>query len=126
MVNKELVADSFVPNVVVTLEHAPATGVTPQQVLDRQRVGLSHAGVTDMTVTPGQNCGSTAETVNYTLPAQGGVAAHAAMVLLVAPSYGGNDWSATGTVQTMDANDPMYQQDSSTILSGFQMIPSGT
>jgi hypothetical protein len=92
-------------------------------VLDQQREGLkTQAGVTDMDVQPANTCGLTAETVSYTLPAQGAVAAHPARVLLVAAPYGGDTWSATVTVQAVNADDPTYQADATTILTGFQMV----
>lgn len=126
MANRELIADSFAPNVVVTLEEVAGTRLTPQEVLDQQKKGLRiQAGVTDMDVTPGTVCGATAETVDYTLPAQGPVPAHPATVLIVAAPFDGNTWSASVTVQAVDADDPTYQSDASTILTGFQMLPPG-
>lgn len=107
MANRDLIADSFAPNVVVTLERVPGTSVNPQEVLDQQRAGLrTQAGVTQMDVEPVTICGATAETVNYTLPAQGKVPPHPAMVLVVAAPYGSDTWSATVTVQAINADDP--------------------
>lgn len=126
LTNTSLVADAFSPTVVVTLEHVAGTTVTPQYVLQQQRSTLqSQAGATDLAVQPTTTCGSTAETVNYTVPAQGATAPHPARVLLVAAPYGGDTWSATVTVQAVNSDDPTYQRDASTILTGFQLIPPG-
>ena len=124
LANTALTAASFTPNAVVTLEHVPGTDITPQQVLEQQRTALeSQAGATDLEVETTSTCGSAAEIVSYTLPAQGAVAAHPAKVLLIAAPYAGDTWSATVTVQAINADDPTYQQDASTILTGFQMKP---
>lgn len=122
--NRSLVAESFAPTVVVTLEHVPGTGATPQQLLDQQRTTLeSQGGATDLTVQPTTICGATAETIDYMLPPQGAVAARPARVLLVAAPYGDDTWTATVTTQAINADDPTYRQDSSAMLDGFEMLP---
>lgn len=124
LANQGLVADSFVPNVVVTLERVSGTDVEPQAILDQQRAGLeTQALVTDMSVSPTTMCGALAEIVDYTLPAQGAAPAHPAKVLITAAPVNGDTYSATVTVQAMNADDPTYQQDAETILNGFQMLP---
>jgi hypothetical protein len=127
LVNKDLAQDSFAPNVVVTLEHLPGTDVSPQSVLDQQRSGLAQAGATDVQVEKASNCGSAAEIVNYRLPAMGSAPERPARVLIIAAPFGGDTWSATVTAQAVNADDPTYQQDVETILSGFQMTaPAGS
>ena len=127
LANPGLVAESFVPNVVVTLEKVAGTDIEPQEVLDQQRKGLeTQALVTDMSVTPTTMCGALAEIVDYTLPAQGAVPPHPARVLITAAPIDGDTYSATVTVQAMNADDPTYQQDAETILTGFQMLPAAS
>lgn len=124
MANRDLTAESFSPNAVVTLEHVPSTDVDPQDVLDQQKSALeSQAGATDIDVQSTPNCGSTAETVSYTLPAQGAVPAHPARVLIIAAPFGDSTWTATVTVQAVNPDDPTYVQDAEAILTGFQMLP---
>ena len=124
LADQSLAANSFTPTVVVTLEHLPGTDITPQTVLDQQRSVLERqAGATDLTVTPTTICGSTAETIRYTAAPQGAVPARPATVLIVTAPYGNDVWLATATTQTTNADDPTYQQDTNTILTGFKMLP---
>jgi hypothetical protein len=127
LVNKALAAESFAPNVVVTLEKVPSTDVSPESILEQQRSGLSQAGATDVQVDKTENCGSTAEIVNYRLPAMGSAPERPARVLLTAVPFGSNTWSATVTAQAVNADDPTYQRDLDTIFTGFQMTaPAGS
>jgi hypothetical protein len=125
--NKSLTADSFTPNVVVTLEHVTGTSFTPQDVLDQQvSVLKSQANATDVDIKPTKTCGAPAETISYNLPAMGNVPARPARGLLVAAPFGGDTWSATLTAQAINSDDPTYQQDVTTILEGFQMVAPGS
>lgn len=125
VVNSGLFANSFAPNVVVTLERINGTDQTPQQVLDAERNGLvSMGGATDLVVTPGTVCGLKAETVTYTAAGAGAAPPRPDTVLIVVGPFGGDTYAATVTAQTTDEGNADYQRDTRTILDGFEMGPA--
>lgn len=123
LVNQSLASGGFAPNVTVTLEQI-AGEQTADAVFEAQRTSLANqGGATDMKSTPGTLCGQPAETVDYTGAPVGGVPSRPVTVLLSALPSGDRTYSVTVTVQALDAQNPTYQQDSATILDGFQFRP---
>ena len=118
IVNKNLVADAFAANAVITLENAK--GMTPQQALDSQvdslRQGLK---VTDLRPVPGTLCDYPSTSVTYVMP--GSTPNHKSTTLAVSVPDGANLWSITVTVQSKMPDDPTYRRDSQAILTGLQI-----
>lgn len=118
IVNKDLVADAFAANAVITLENAK--GMTPQQALEAQvdslRQGLK---VTGLTPTPGTVCGYPSTSVTYTMP--GSTPNHRSTTMAVSVPDGANLWSITVTVQSKMPDDATYKRDSQAILAGLQI-----
>jgi hypothetical protein len=70
LANRDLVANQFAPNVVVTLEHTP--DADPQVIFDQTRDNVvKMAGAKGMEVKAGTLCGLPAETVTYVAAAMG-------------------------------------------------------
>ena len=119
-----LVTNGFTPNAVVTLQKVGASLGKPQQILDAQNQQLvKKLKVTDLTNTAGQVCGSPAQATTYTAPAMGKIPARKATSLAAVYSAGDSNYVATVTVQSIKADNPTYQQDSATIIKGFQLLP---
>lgn len=122
MRNTGLATGGFAPTAVVTLESRP--GLTePNDVFDAQRQGLrSGLGARDLQSAKTTLCGLPAETIDYQMPSVGGLPPHPARVLCAVLQSGGRTYAITVTVQSADPNDPTYQRDAETILTGFQML----
>jgi len=126
LVNSDLIANNFAPNIVVTLEPTPP--LDPQVVFDQQRDNLRDVvGATDMSEAPATVCGLPAEKLTFNLPAMGAaMGSRPAQALAVVAHIGRQQFLATATIQTTDANNPTYQQDSQTLLDGLQVLtPNG-
>lgn len=123
MRNTNLQRDGFAPTAVVTLESQP--GFTDaRDVFDAQRAALELGfGATDLRSTDQTLCGLPAETIDYTAPAMGPVGPHPATALCVVLHTDDVTFAATVTVQTTDADNPTYERDAQTILTGLQMLP---
>ncbi len=120
--NPGIVAEEFVPNVVVTLE--TVDGVDPGLAFEQQRLGLEQVvGATDLRVSAHTLCGLPAQTIDYLTPAMGAVRPHPATVLLVALDTDDEMYIVAVTAQTMDPDNPTYRRDVDAILSGFLVLP---
>ncbi|MGV0837368.1 LpqN/LpqT family lipoprotein [Mycolicibacterium thermoresistibile] len=121
--NPDIVAEDFVPNVVVTLEST--VGVDdPDLAFEQQRLGLEEMlGATDLRVSDHTLCGLPAQTIDYLTPPMGNVGPHPATVLMVVMDTGVTVYMVTVTAQTFDPDDPTYRRDVDTMLSGFQVLP---
>ena len=68
-------------------------------------------------------CGLPAETIDYITPPIGPIAPHPAKVVCAVLQTDDATFAMTVTVQTADPDNPTYQRDAETILTGFQMLP---
>jgi hypothetical protein len=120
MVNRNLTADNFAANAVVTFESVAGSSQSPRQILDGQRDNLeTQLKATDVSSDDGTQCGYPATTISYTAPAMGAAPSRKAKVLGVVIESGDRTYLATLTVGSADDNDPTYTKDSTTILKGF-------
>jgi hypothetical protein len=123
MRNDSLVKDGFAPTAVVTLESHRGLA-EPQEVFDAQHDALKSAvGATDVKITETTVCELPAETIDYTTPQLGILPPHPARVLTAVLNTEDTTFAMTMTVQSADADNPTYQRDAETILTGFQMLP---
>jgi hypothetical protein len=123
MRNEALVKDGFAPTVVVTLESHPGIA-EPREVFDAQQHALeSGIGATNLTANETMLCELPAETMDYTTPQIGTLPPHPAKVLTVVMHVKDDTYAMTMTVQSADPDNPTYQRDAETILTGFQMLP---
>jgi hypothetical protein len=123
MRNNSLVKDGFAPTAVVTLESHRGLA-EPQEVFDAQHDALKSAvGATDVKITETTVCELPAETIDYTTPQLGILPPHPARVLTAVLHTEDTTFAMTMTVQSADADNPTYQRDAETILTGFQMLP---
>jgi hypothetical protein len=123
LVNQSLATAGFAPNVTVTLEQV-AGEQSADSVFEQQRTALvDQGGATDLRSTPGTLCGQPAETIDYTGAPVGAAPSRPVTVLLSALPAGDRTFAVTVTVQAVDAQNPVYQQDSAAILRGFQFLP---
>lgn len=126
LVDSDLIADNFAPNLVVTLEDTPQ--LDPQAVFDQQKNNLRDVvGASDMAQTPATICGLPAVKLTFSLPPMGTeTSSRPAQALAVVAHIGSHQFLATATMQTTDADNPTYQQDSQTMLDGLQVLtPNG-
>lgn len=122
MRNIDLVSDGFAPTAVVTLESQPGRS-EPDEVFEAQRRGLeSGLGATDVRTAETTLCGLPAETVDYTIPADGGLPPHPARVVCAVLQTDDRTYAMTVTVQGAEPENPTYKRDSEAILTGFQML----
>ncbi|TMS54832.1 hypothetical protein E0T84_04555 [Mycobacterium sp. DBP42] len=123
LVNTDLTANQFAPNIVVTLEDAPKADV--QTIFTQQHANLVKlAGAKDLAFEPATVCGLPAETITFTADPSGpGAHSRVVTVLSVPTSVGGHQYLVTATVQTTDPDSPTYQHDAKTLLDGFQVLP---
>ena len=130
--NPGLSADGFTPNAVVTLQKVAADIGKPQQILDAQNDQLAKKlKVTDMTSNATEVCGAPAMSTSYTAPEVDltkrnpkapKIPPRKATSLGVVYKSGDAAYVATLTVQTVKPDNPTFQQDSETILKGFQLL----
>ncbi|WP_166902471.1 LpqN/LpqT family lipoprotein [Mycobacterium sp. DL440] len=123
LVNTDLAANQFAPNIVVTLEDAPKADV--QTIFSQQHANLVKlAGAKDLTSEPATVCGLPAETIKFTADPTGpGAHSRVLTVLSVPTIVGGHQYLVTATVQTTDPDSPTYQHDAKALLDGFQVLP---
>jgi hypothetical protein len=122
--NEGLTDQGFTPNAVVTLQKVGSDVGKPQQILDAQDKQLvAKLKVKDLTSTPTQVCGSTAQSTTYIAPAMGKIPARNAASLAVVYQAGDVNYVTTVTVQTIKPDNPAYVTDSAAILKGFQILP---
>ncbi|MBU9763572.1 hypothetical protein FR943_06925 [Mycobacterium sp. TNTM28] len=123
LVNTDLVANQFAPNIVVTLEDAPKADV--QTIFTQQHANLVKlAGAKNLTSESATVCGLPAETIKFTADPTGpGAHGRVLTVLSVPTVVGGHQYLVTATVQTTDPDNPTYQHDAKALLDGFQVLP---
>ncbi|MBU8809074.1 LpqN/LpqT family lipoprotein [Mycolicibacterium goodii] len=123
MSNPALGTDEFAPTAVVTLETAEGHQ-DPEQVFENQREALATGlGATGIASESHTLCGLPAETIRYQMPQMGGLEPHPAMVVGAVLHTESKTFVAAVTVQTTDPDNPDYQRDAETILTGFQILP---
>src|SRR6478735_4627973 len=123
MRNGAMVKDGFAPTAVVTLESHPGIA-EPREVFDAQQDALeSGIGATDVSVSETTVCELPAETIDYTTPPIGILPPHPASVLTAVMHTEDDTYAMTMTVQSADPDNPVFQRDAETILTGFQMLP---
>lgn len=124
LVNGNLTANQFAPNVVVTVEAAPATEA-PTIYEQARRNLVEMAGATDVTSAPTVVCGLPAETVTYRGAATGASSSQRSLTTLyVATRDGDRSDLISVTVQTTEPDDPTYRRDSAKMLAGFEVLPA--
>lgn len=123
MRNERLARNGFAPTAVVTLESH--SGVAePREVFEAQQHALeSGIGATGVHATQTTLCELPAETIDYVTPQLGVLPPHPAKVMTAVLHTENDTYAMTLTVQSADADDPTYQRDAETILTGFQMLP---
>ncbi|WP_155946524.1 hypothetical protein [Mycobacterium sp. URHD0025] len=123
LVNTDLAANQFAPNIVVALEDAPKADV--QTIFTQQHANLVKlAGAMDLASEPATVCGLPAETITFTAgPTGPGAHTRAVTVLSVPTIVDGHQYLATAAVQTTDPDNPTYQHDAKALLDGFQVLP---
>lgn len=123
MRNEGLARNGFAPTAVVTLESHPGLA-EPRKVFDAQQDALeSGIGATDVQADATTLCELPAETIDYTTPQLGPLPPHPARLVTAVLHTENDTYAMTLTVQSADADDPTYQRDAETILTGFQMLP---
>jgi hypothetical protein len=122
LVDSDLIADNFAPNLVVTLEDMPQ--LEAQSVFDQQEKNLRDiVGATDMSSVSATVCGLPAQKLTFDVPAMGvAMSSRPAQALVVVAHMGSHQFLLTATVQATDADNPTYQQDSQTMLDGLQVL----
>jgi hypothetical protein len=123
MRNERLARNGFAPTAVVTLESHPGIA-EPREVFDAQHDALeSGIGATGVHATQTMLCELPAETIDYITPQLGVLPPHPAKVVTAVLNTENDTYAMTLTVQSADADDPTYQRDAETILTGFQLLP---
>ena len=113
----------IVPTAVVTLESHRGLA-EPREVFDAQKDALETAlGATNVQITETTLCELPAEMIDYTTPPLGILPPHPAKVVTAVLQADDVTWAMTMTVQSADPDNPTYQRDVETILTGFQMLP---
>lgn len=113
--NKSLTANEFTPTAVVTVADVTEGTSSLEQALEIERGGIVQNGVNIESETAGTICGYPAKTINYPIEGRPG------STLIVAAEHDRRIWTATVTIQTTDAGNPIYITDKQTILNGFQV-----
>lgn len=123
LVNPDLVANQFAPNIVVTLEDTPKADV--QTIFARQHDNLVKlAGATDLTSEPTTVCGLPAETITYTAAPTGpGTHSRVVTLLSVPTIVRGHQYLVSAAVQTTEPDNPTYRHDAKALLDGIQVLP---
>ncbi len=128
--NNTLTAEDFTPTAVITLQQVSTRTGKPEKVLQGQSDQLAEKlKLTDMKATPTAVCGAPALSSSYVAPevALGPklpkIPPRTATSLATAYRAGDTYYVATLTVQTTKPDNPTFQQDSATILKGFQLLP---
>ena len=123
MRNTGLAVEGFAPTAVVTLESHRGIA-EPREVFDAQHDALeSGIGATDVRATQSTLCELPAETIDYITPPLGILPPHPARVLCAVLHTEDRTFAMTVTVQSADPDNPTYQRDAETILTGFQLLP---
>jgi hypothetical protein len=126
LANRGLAADQFAPNVVVTIESIVGTESAASVFAKNRNVIETIGGATDLAYTPATVCGQPAERITYTGAPQGTMPARPITTLVAVIHTGGRTFGVAVTAQTTRPDNPTYQRDVETILTGFQLMPSIT
>lgn len=121
------------PQNVAAVIVEPVPDTDAQAIFDEFQAGfvdiLAEEGLpTDLTTTTGTLCGLPSATLTHagadmSLGATAGaVSANPATTLLVVAESGGDNY-LVAVVQTNEADNPKYQRDAETILTGFEVLP---
>lgn len=113
--NKSLTANEFTPTAVVAVADVTEGTSGLEQALEIERGGIVQNGVNIESETSGTICGYPAKTINYPIEGRPG------STLIVAAEHDRRIWTATVTIQTTDAGNPIYVTDKQTIFNGFQV-----
>jgi hypothetical protein len=124
LINKSLAAKGFAPNAIVTMNSL--SGAKVSDAFAAVQKDLTSSGGTDISSTDGTLCGLPAQTVRWTAAAVPGAApARPAKTVVVADQVQDMVYVISVSVQTTDPDNPTYQKDSDTILTGLQVLPPG-
>jgi hypothetical protein len=124
MRNKDLSANNFMPTAVVTLESVPGASTDSKTIFDQERAALvEKLGATGLQIVETTRCGDDAELVDYDAPAMGRIPPRKIKTLMVAGTFSDRTYVSTVTVQSTDPDNTVYARDTSTVLTGFQMLP---
>jgi hypothetical protein len=124
MEDKALTARRFTPTAVVTLETVAGEHQDQQKIFDQERATLTERlGAARMRTAATTLCGLKAEMVSYDAPRMARVPPRKVKTIMVAGAFNGNTYIATATTQSTDPANPVYARDTTTILTGFQMLP---
>ena len=124
MRNKSLLAHSFVPTAVVTLESVPDGSSDNHALFDQERAALvDRLGATGLHRLATTRCGQEAELLDYGAPGMGRIPSRKIRTLMVAGTFGNSTFVSTVTVQSTDPDNSVYIRDTDTVLTGFQMLP---
>lgn len=119
LVNPALAEGGFAPNLVVTGEASPAD---PQEAFDVQLTSIRDGlDAPELDSTEGQLCGHPAMTVEYTLPAMGGVPERPATMQMVVVSSGDQAFTYTFTAQSAPETDQAFDDDVRAMLASVQI-----
>lgn len=128
--NPALAVDDFTPTAVVTLQQISTRAGKPEKILEEQNKGLTaKLKLTDMKTTPTTVCGAPALSSSYVAPEVvlgpklPKIPPRTATSLGTVYRAGDIYYVATLTVQAIKPDNPTYQQDSASILKGFQLLP---
>ena len=125
IVSTDLVNDGFSTNAVVTLESMRGSQ-PPDEVFASNRDNLvSGLGAYGLEVENNSTCGLPSETTFYMAPAMGAAPERPVIMHAVVAETAGATYLATVTIQTTDAENPQFIEDSLEIVDGFQMVVGG-
>ncbi|ODQ85141.1 hypothetical protein BHQ17_24405 [Mycolicibacterium holsaticum] len=120
--NSMMSTDGVAPSALVSLDEERS--LTPaDSIFMLKRGALSAIGATDVTTEKHTVCGLPAETVRYLTGAIAGLAPHPATLLLVSLQTADRTYTASLTIEAVDSQDPTFEADAESMLSGFQMLP---
>jgi hypothetical protein len=125
MRNDSLAADGLAPTAVVTVESHRGR-ISPEKFFAEQRRQVSQLGVTGLSLTDTTLCGLPAVRGHYMSPLMGTAEPRRADLLSAVMFTKGRTYGVAVTVQSADADDPVFQRESAEILDGFQMLPPGS
>ncbi|WIM87282.1 LpqN/LpqT family lipoprotein [Candidatus Mycobacterium wuenschmannii] len=124
MRNKDLVANSFMPTAVVTLETVPDGASDIKGIFEQERSALvDKLGASDLQTSETTRCGREAELVDYDAPNMGNIPPRRIKTLMVAGDFHGTTYVVTVTVQSTEPDNATYVRDTATVLTGFQFLP---
>lgn len=122
LANPSLIANKFVPNIVITVEPAPSQDAATVYAQTHDNL-VNIASALDMAVTPATVCGLHAERLAFRSRGMGAQSAerHLQALQVFVPG-GGRAYLISVTVQTTDPNNADYQRDSTRMLDGVQIL----